>query len=127
MLQCVFDSKEYLHTIYEITRNSGMWGAIAGGCLTKQRQITVSKLQENEIDIKEMQIKDIQKVKELKDFRFLLDTSFVKPKVDLSLDKKSVILYENCFKIGKETIVSKGSDPCRIKLINLSEGLTDFE
>lgn len=55
MMQTVLDSKEYLHTVYEITRNVGMWGAIAGGCVTKQLGITSSKLYEKEIDIKEVQ------------------------------------------------------------------------
>lgn len=69
-----------------------------------------------------MQIKDVEKGLGTTDFRFLIDTTFVKPKVDLSNDKKNIILYQNCYRIGKEAIVSRGSDPCRIKIINTAEG-----
>lgn len=51
------------------------------------------------------------------------DTIYSRPKVELSFDKKTVILYENCYKIGKETISSKSTDPLRVKLINYSDGV----
>jgi len=50
MLQTILDCKEYLHTVYEITRNVGMWGAIAGGCVTEKKGIKTSKLYEKTLE-----------------------------------------------------------------------------